>query len=503
MTLQRYIFFLIVATETTKISDAPVSVSLFFCGGWDFILIFAVLNTNQYIMKNIHKTLACKVLLSAAALLFGMNDAMSQTRTDEIVGQTSVFSIVRAPDKVTTIEYHFDGFAGSFNYVDAIYSVVKKLRIPIFLRVYDFEVHNDVVYFCGEDINLRQGMIGWFRIIDLINTTGTFHWSTLTTNNSDYELCRLQKMDVHYSQQYLHIAATAQYYNNYYTPYYSYGIAAFVIDLTSISFYGQPQHYNERGGVEGYDDIVSTSSGMVAVIHKIASNGLYARKYTPGIMGINILSANSDYIYYSYWGNGTYIPEDMPTLVTHIGHDSVATAYFVDNAGQKGIGICVYDGSTVPPTVIDNSFIPVSYQMQSSWALSDFTYHKQGAYFILLFNTSMTSTSTLYTIPYNGTFASYFTYQNINNICYTSIDHIIPTQATTVAGYSTTTFISSLSQHKTNSYVPCFIENKYPLNTYPVFPGHAPTNFSTSPLYPTQNSIPIQTQQYGLRNICH
>lgn len=455
-------------------------------------------------MKNIHKTLACKVLLSVAALLFGLNDAMSQTRTDEIAGQTSVFSIVRAPRRGIIIEYHFNGFTGSFNYVDITTMSVKKMQIPADLRVYDFEVHNNIVFFCGEDRNLRQGMIGWFSIPDLINTTGTFHWSTFTTNNSDYEICRLQKMDVLYSQPYLHIAATAQYYNNYYTPYYSYGIAAFVIDLTTISIMPQPQHYNERGGVEGYDDIVTTSSGMVAVIHKIASNGQYTRKYEPHPTlpaWTNILAYNC-YYHYSYWGNGTYIPEDMPTLVTRIDQDTVATAYFVDNAGQKGIGVCVYDGSTVPPTVIDNSFIPVPYQMQPSWTLSDFVYRKKGSYFLLLFNTSMTNTSTLYTIPYNGTFSSYYTYQNINNICYTSIDHIIPSQTTTLTGYSTITFISSLSQHRPNSYAPCFNENKYPLKSYPVFPGHSSANLPPSNLTGTPNSIPIQTQQHVLQNIC-
>ena len=401
------------------------------------------------------------------------------------------------------IEYHFNGFTGSFNYVDITTMSVKKMQIPADLRVYDFEVFKDIVFFCGEDINLTQGMIGWFSIPDLINNTGAFNWFTFTTNNNLYELCCLQKMDVLFDQQYLHIVATAQYYNNYYTPYYSYGIAAFMIDLTTMSVYGPSKHYNERGGVEGYDDIVTTSSGMVAVIHKIATNAQYTRKYTLGATGTNILLANSDYLHYSYWGNGAYIPEDMPTLVSCIAQDSVATTYFVDSAGQKGIGVCVYDGSTVPPTVIDNVFMPITFQMQPSWTLSDFVYDKRDSCFLLLFNTSITSTSYLYAIPYNGTFANYsLIYQNINNICYTSIDHIQPLPYATVAGYNTTTFISTLSQHKAFSSNPCFNEDKCPIYIYPVFPAHAPTYFTLSDLFETHNYTPIQTQQPKLHTIC-
>lgn len=115
--------------------------------------------------------------------------------------QMSEFSIIRNHKENTNITYNdYYGTDISFNYVDLNTQTTRSVDIGSFLRVHDFAVYDDSVFFCGRGIGLSGAVCGFFDINDVFFGYGTItYFNPFIPNESDpseNKLNVLSKIDV-------------------------------------------------------------------------------------------------------------------------------------------------------------------------------------------------------------------------------------------------------------------------------------------------------------------
>lgn len=106
--------------------------------------------------------------------------AQSSVIAEAHPSNTPISSIVRAysPSEIITYEYCQNN-KSSFLYASLPFGTLQKNPIPLPLKINDFRVFGDHVFFCGEYTPLNQstGFVGYFSLSDLISGSPvTYHY---------------------------------------------------------------------------------------------------------------------------------------------------------------------------------------------------------------------------------------------------------------------------------------------------------------------------------------
>lgn len=112
-------------------------------------------------------TILIKLMLPVMVAFFmGTNVSEGQSVVYDLANQQSEFSIVRHYSDYIDITYSsYLSNERCFCYIDRYNTEYYKADVDLDLRVVDFRIYDDYVYFCGRYRNVP--VIGWFKINDL------------------------------------------------------------------------------------------------------------------------------------------------------------------------------------------------------------------------------------------------------------------------------------------------------------------------------------------------
>lgn len=249
----------------------------------------------------------------------------------ELDNQKSKISIVRYYQNDVDITYSRHGTTvNCFNYVDRANLLYYRADIDLDMNVTDFQIHNDIVFFCG---TYRNGVIiGWFKIYSLFFSGGVVNYSTFPTGMTipfppygHDDILSLNRIKVYENGGYIHLFLIGEGQNNHGSANnpHSALIDAWTNDLSSWNF-KYTMDYNDE---HTYDDLTVTSNYLVVTAHNIgainpmAPNILY---YSLPTAANSIFSTSPVYAP-TYWTEYAFISCTDRVLITDMGVDKFAT----------------------------------------------------------------------------------------------------------------------------------------------------------------------------------
>ncbi len=285
------------------------------------------------------------------ALIIAPSAVAGQSVVYDLSPQASEFSIVRHYVNDVDITYSwYLSDENCFCYVDRQNNIYYKAYVGMNLKVYDFRIFNDVIYFCGEYGN--SSAIGWFDIAglffnsDYINIVNTpiYESTSDTTGIGGYDVgIRGTRLKVFKQNGDLHLVMVGAGQHLYYDKQYVDTLGrvwasnySAIIDMWTadhLDWYMRytMDYYDEMS----YDDIAVTSKYVVVTAHSIDTNNNYLSPqilyYSKPVMaGQSFLGypyANPIYApgYCSY-SNVIHCRMGAPLLVAEMVDDTFATA---------------------------------------------------------------------------------------------------------------------------------------------------------------------------------
>lgn len=295
-------------------------------------------------------------------------------------------------------------------------------------RVYDFEIREDTVYFCGKFENGSNifGFFGFFDINDLFFNGGSMYgtYLNMSQNQIFYDLnlkpTAPSRMDVFVHQDQTHIAAIGDCL-----------LQGNSTDIDGSSVYdvyydGTDWHckaYYHKPGMEYYTDIVATGNYIVAVAKGEVQNKCYIRLFEKGSDFLS--SASAQYM--------TDVADDTPVgrvIVDALEGDNFAVANFYTNSSEAGVTLKkLHVTTTLPYTALTSSIhvpLNISSTINTNWKLRDIRYNDGLAKLALLLDmdypvhTTVKSTILETDIPYLTT--SNIAASWLDNIVFYGID---------------------------------------------------------------------------------
>jgi hypothetical protein len=247
-------------------------------------------------------------------------------------------------------------------------------------RVYDFEIYNDTVFFCGKyehNIYGVCGLFGFFDINEVFFNGGAFNCAYFTfSTNPYYAEYDLQptipwRMDV-FNKGYTHIAAVGACVQK--------GASRTPIDGTAVYdvyFDGTGWHceaYSQKPGQQYYTDIVTTEHYVVAVAKTdyYFYNNCYVRLFdkVSGFLSSTISNHCINVV--------DNTPEGK-VIVDAMDNDTFAVSNFYYNSTEAGLTVKRFAASATYPnaSLVSSIQIPMNTLpiIGSSWKLRDKRYN--------------------------------------------------------------------------------------------------------------------------------
>lgn len=304
--------------------------------------------------KILSKTLT---VVSIIIALSANEIAIGQDALYEVQGLVSRNSIIREYKENVYVVYNEGSGLHSFNLVDLSSYTVTSLDVFI-LAVTDFEIHGDMVYFCG---SASSPLIGWFDITTAFSGATPVYFGYLPSLNcSNYptqwdsfsDVKKIEVMEIGGSIHLLIVgSATCTSVSGYQDRYF----ADVFFDGTGWKIEATLDH----AGIFYYDDVAESNNYVVPVGHKNFANGEYSytlpKPSTPytGLFSSISSSPIPSYTIYAYAGYSCHeVNAASEYIIEHITDDILATACYgkiIPAGGSNyvyGTIFTLYDGAT-------------------------------------------------------------------------------------------------------------------------------------------------------------
>ncbi len=174
-----------------------------------------------------------------------------------------------------------------FFLLDSSLSVLKKAILPNNVRVNDFRILHDTVFFCGEDVSLSHGIVGFADINSLFTMPNSINYCELYNPSvpSTY-VASPKRMDV-----YTCAGVTC---------------IAFVGEMLSGSTVGSAHfdgaawriyYYSNTTGAMAYHDVAASSDYVAVAIKKNSSPNYYVQVFHTSVIDMLSAPLNMGYVY--------------------------------------------------------------------------------------------------------------------------------------------------------------------------------------------------------------
>lgn len=300
--------------------------------------------------KEFPKLLFCFVL----GLVLSPHNVVGQNVIYDLAPQTSEFSIVRHYHDDIDITYSCYLLDDNcFNYIDRYNNVYYKADLDLNLRVSDFRIYNDFVYFCGS--YLDKEIIGWFKIPTMFFSGGAINYAIFPTGMPAYpesygidDIVTLDKIKVFERNGDLHlvILGTGQhYYNNTYS-WHSALVDVWTNDMAIWNFKYTMDYFDTNS----YDDLTVTDNYVVVSGRFLNLNNhlatcvyYYMLPTIPGYSIFDVFSLSNPRYMPRQWTNPSIVWTTNRIRIADMGADSFATVcYAYDHDNNPVVAVTYY-----------------------------------------------------------------------------------------------------------------------------------------------------------------
>lgn len=309
-------------------------------------------------------------------LFFAVGSVYSQNSIRHSVAYSGKNAIVRQMNNNVAIAYSQEENQGYFLYDNYGVEFRYATMLPN-CRVYDFEIYNDTVFFCGKYDNAGdvKGIFGFFDINEVFFNSGYIsgiycNYSISAPSLASYDLRPTipWRMDV-FSKGCTHIAAVGACYQK--------GILPDPIESTAVYdvyYDGSTWHCEafSHKSYEYYTDIVATEHYIVAVAKDESYDKCYIRLFNKisGFLSSPVSNQLIDVV------------DDTPigkVIVDALEVDTFAVSNFYFNSTEAGVGVKRFAVTSTSPYVslVNSIHIPLNTlpSVSSTWNLRDIRYN--------------------------------------------------------------------------------------------------------------------------------
>ena len=280
----------------------------------------------------------------------------------------SRFSIVRPWQSDKYVAYSSDASSSTFCLVSPSSGAMTTADLPGGIKIFDFVVLDDKVFFCGELPG--NPFLGYFDINLFFANLDDCHFYRLISPNisTPHKVAAFKVSDGR------HLVSVADGFT------LQGDSASVVVDL-SIQFDGtasQTEYTRMDENVEAFDDIAVTDDCVIISGHKADADGLCLRVFgRPTSTSDNIFSPAliSDRILCGHAGLITVRDGFLAAGIDGM-HYSVAAIGYAN--GRYGLDFSIYKSLAAnQASLVYRGFVPLGNNISSNWALRDISYDQQ------------------------------------------------------------------------------------------------------------------------------
>ena len=365
-----------------------------------------------------------RTILITLLLALGAAPCLSQTDELKSVGFIGKQSVIREWNADNAVAFLHNPSGTSYFCLESRTTpgTVQTATMPADMRIYDFKILDDTLYFCGtKPINGEEyGIVGFFDIDNLFNHGGSCTYGEIyvpvVEPRLDCRMSRPWRMDVYRFGGFTHIVAVGENELSTITP----GILTSTTILDAY-FDGTVWHgsqYMNKYNDEYYTDIATTDQYVVATAQRADGNACYLRAFH---QSSSLLSTPVNY------GYVVEVVDDRPEgkiLIDHTTDDQFVIAYYLHDGNHAFHSLKSFQMTLSAPyymsllhslKLVQN---PSNASIPASWNLHDLSYNPQTHHVSLLQDMDYpVSTSTVSVIgEYNLLSAPSVTTTNLSQI---------------------------------------------------------------------------------------
>lgn len=318
------------------------------------------------------------IIFFMLVLCASIGDANAQNSFRHSATYNGHKAIVRQVDDNIAIAYSQENDDQGYFFYDNFGVELRYATMWPDCRVYDFEIHDDTVFFCGKynhTVLGTCGIFGFFDINDVFfnggNINGIYCDYSITANPPEYNLrpTTLWRMDV-FNKGYTHIVAVGACLQEGPLPTPVTNTAVYDVYFDGINWHCEA--YSQKPGQQYYTDIVTTEHYITAVAKSEYSEKCYIRQFDK-IIGF-LSSTISNHV--------IDVVDNNPVgkvIVDAIDNDTVAVSNFYYNNNEAGVSVKKFAITSIYPntSIINSTHIPMNTHPSVStlWNLRDIRYN--------------------------------------------------------------------------------------------------------------------------------
>lgn len=322
-----------------------------------------------------------RTILITLLLTLGIAPCLSQTDELKEINLQHTQSIIREWNAGNAVAFLYNPYGTSYFCLESSSTptTVLSAEVPRNVRIYDFKILDDTLYFCGtKPINGEEyGIVGFFDIDNLFNHGGSCTYGEIyvpvVEPRLDCRMSRPWRMDVYRFGGFTHIVAVGENELSTITP----GILTSTTILDAY-FDGTVWHgsqYMNKYNDEYYTDIATTDQYVVATAQRADGNACYLRAFH---QSSSLLSTPVNY------GYVVEVVDDRPEgkiLIDHTTDDQFVIAYYLHDGSHAFHSLKSFQMTTAAPlyTALQYSLKlvqnPNSGTVPFSWNLQDLCYN--------------------------------------------------------------------------------------------------------------------------------
>lgn len=288
-------------------------------------------------------------------------------------------SLIREYSGSDMVVYKYNYFAYIEDNIPYSNVIIHDLDLGLrTVAIYDMEILEDVLYFCGADTVSNIGKYGYVSIPELAN-------SSISANvyiedipyfyNTGIKIEKALKLDVFKANGDYHIVMIGEYRNPANTNNIRCVVDAYCsspMSTTPPATWTFEMEY-EPGSIEYYTDIVATNRYVVTVAQKYGSEAEYIRFYDKPVFPGSTIFATTLHEYIYDYSNS---PRKYQShFVEHLDGDEIVTATIGDKEDVPSkTGILITHIDCGAQSVMDRQFIDIAAAYDPSWRIIDLKY---------------------------------------------------------------------------------------------------------------------------------
>lgn len=253
------------------------------------------------------------------------------------------------------------------------------------IEVNDFEIENDVVYFCGNPAGVSNPYFGYFDIPMLFASGTGFYiaslggaYPSLEFPGYNEEIISLMKLEVQTCTDGVHVYMIGEAICTFFST-----VNRCIVDLRWESATGiwKGSFAQEPASIYYYDDIAVTDNEVVVTGHKNGSSGHYVSSYPkPTLTATSLIPMMTPYTSFYQCSGGSndyWLDPNRPTMIEHLFGNYTAIAGYANVSigapyiNNRGTVISIYNGTTCFYRYV----VPQGFADTAKWELKDIRYN--------------------------------------------------------------------------------------------------------------------------------